>query len=110
MKSDNQHLDFLVSQYVDGCLEGANKKSVEQKLLNDPAARELYAEHRDVQDFLDDWGNRIPMINWSEFDQQLDARLEKEAAEQARVSLFRRRLRPVAAAAALLFAASIGYG
>ena len=29
MQPDNQHLDFLISQYVDGCLEGSNKKLVE---------------------------------------------------------------------------------
>ena len=53
MKPDNQHLDFLISQYVDGCLEGAGKKSVEQQMLNDPAARQLYSEHREVQDLLE---------------------------------------------------------
>ena len=52
MNSDTQHLDFLISQYVDGCLDGAGKKSVEQKLMTDPAARELYREHREVQDLL----------------------------------------------------------
>ena len=46
-QADNQHLDFLISQYVDGTLEGSGKKSVEQKLLTDPGARCLYAEHRE---------------------------------------------------------------
>ncbi len=43
MKQDNQHLDFLISQYVDGCLEGAGKKSVEQQMLNDRSMRKLQA-------------------------------------------------------------------
>ena len=110
MKTDNQHLDFLISQYVDGSLEGTGKKTVEQQLLTDPSARKLYAEHQEVQDVLDDWGNRIPMIDWDGFDKKLDQRLEKEAREKERVSIFRRRMRPVAAAAALLLAAGIGYG
>jgi anti-sigma factor RsiW len=109
MKKDSQHLDFLVSQYVDGCLEGTSRKSVEQQLLHDPAARSLYSEHREVQDLLDDWGNRIPLIDWADFDRNLDARLEKEQQEQARSLNFRRRMRPVAAAAALLIAVGIGY-
>ena len=109
MESDNQHLDFLISQYVDGCLEGSNKKLVEQKMLTDPAARKLYVEHRETQDLLEDWGSRIPLVNWDEFDKKLEARLEVEAQEKQRGSIFRRRMKPVAAAAALLVAASLGY-
>ena len=110
MKAETQHLDFLISQYVDGSLEGAGKKSVEQKMLSDPGARKLYAEHREVQDILDDYGSRIPMINWGEFEKQLDGRLEVEAREKQRASRFRRRMKPVAAAAALFIAVSLGYG
>jgi anti-sigma factor RsiW len=109
MNGENEHLDFLISQYVDGSLEGAGKKSVEQKLLTDPEARKLYAAHREVQDILDDFGSRIPLINWEEFDQKLADRLEAEAREKQRGSIFRRRMRPVAAAAALLMAAGLGY-
>ncbi len=109
MNAETQHLDFLISQYVDGTLEAAGKKSVEQSLLTDPEARRLYAEHRDVQDLLDDYGSRIPLVHWGEFDAKLDARLEAEAREKQRVSIFRRRLRPVAAAAALAIAATLGY-
>src|SRR5882757_5145217 len=78
MKSDNQHLDFLISQYVDGCLDATSKKSLEQRMVVDPQARTMLAEHREVQDLLDDWGNRIPWINWDQFDQKLATRLEKE--------------------------------
>jgi len=109
MKPENQHLDFLISQYVDGTLEGAGKKSVEQKLLHDPEARKLYADHRETQDILDDYGSRIPMVNWSEFDKKLEARLEIEAAEKQRINRFRRRMKPIAVAAALLVAVSLGY-
>ena len=109
MNAENEHLDFLISQYVDGSLEGAGKKSVEQKLVADPEARELYAEHRAVQDVLDDYGSRIPLINWEEFDKRLEVRLEAEVRQEQRGSIFRRRMRPVAAAAALLIAAALGY-
>src|SRR5690242_6361754 len=106
MKSDTQHLDFLISQYVDGTLEGSGRKSMEQKLLTDPEARKLYADHREVQDLLDDWGNRIPLINWEDFDQKLAGRLERETVGGNTRWLFRRWMRPVAAAAALFIAAS----
>jgi hypothetical protein len=112
MNNDNQHLDFLISQHVDGCLDAAGKKSVEQRLMTDPDARKLYQEHRDVQDVLDDWGSRIPMINWDEFDQKLAARLEKETVgvETEKGRWVRKWYKPVAAAAALFVAASLGYG
>jgi len=109
MKTDTQHLEYLISQYVDGCLDAANKKSLEQRLLNDPSARALYKEQHDVQDMLDDWGNRIPMIHWDEFDQQLARRLESETVGGRRVSIFRRWGKPISIAAALVVAATLGY-
>jgi hypothetical protein len=109
MEADNQHLDFLISQYVDGCLEGSNKKLVEHKMLTDPAARKLYVEHRETQDLLDDWGSRIPLINWDEMEQKLAGRLEADAQVQQRQWQFRRRLKPWAVAAGLLVAVGVGY-
>lgn len=110
MKTDTQHLDYLLSQYVDGCLDGPNRKSLEQRLVIDPATRALYQEHRDVQDVLDDWGNRIPLINWDEFDQQLARRLGNETVGGQTISIFRRWVRPLSIAAGLAIAASLGYG
>ncbi|HVS70227.1 MAG TPA: hypothetical protein VHQ47_03115 [Phycisphaerae bacterium] len=108
MQHDHQHLDFLISQHVDGSLDAAGKKSVEQRLLTDPEARKLYQEHREVQDVLDDWGSRIPMINWEDFDRKLAGRLEKETVgtpAQRTPGWWK----PVAAAAALFVAAWGGY-
>jgi hypothetical protein len=110
MKTDTQHLDYLISQYVDGCLDTGSRKSLEQRLLNDPGARKLYKEQHDVQEVLDDWGNRIPMINWDQFDQELAMRLENETVGGRTRNLFRRWGRPMSIAAGLMVAASLGYG
>jgi hypothetical protein len=110
MKTDTQHLDYLLSQYVDGCLEGSSKKTLEQEMLVNPAMRELYKEHRDVQDVLDDWGNRIPLINWDEFDQTLAKRLENETVGGQGSSMFRRWVKPLSIAASLAIAVALGYG
>ena len=110
MKTDTQHLDYLISQYVDGCLDTGSRKSLEQRLLNDPEARKLYKEQHDVQEVLDDWGNRIPMIHWDQFDQQLAMRLENETVGGRTRNMFRRWGRPMSIAAGLVIAASLGYG
>ncbi len=110
MKTDTQHLDYLFSQYVDGCVDTASRKSLEQKLVMEPKARELYKDHREVQELLDDWGNRIPLINWDEFDQKLAKRLENENVGGQRTSTFRQWLKPMSIAASLALAVSLGYG
>ncbi len=110
MKTDTQHLDYLISQYVDGCLDTGSRKSLEQRLLNDPEARKLYKEQHDVQEVLDDWGNRIPMINWEQFDHNLALRLENETVGGRTRNLFRRWGRTMSVAAGLMIAASLGYG
>lgn len=110
MKIDTQHLEFLISQYVDGTLDVPTRKTIEQQLLTDLSARELYKEQRETQDLLDDLGSRIPLINWNEFESKLSFRLEQEVpAGGMKISAWRRWSRPVAVAASLLLAAGVGY-
>jgi len=111
--ADNQHLEFLISQYVDDSLDTADRKLVEQQITTDPVARTLYKDHRDTQDLLEEFGGRIPLINWQEFDEKLSVRLADEAATmkiRPQVSVWRRWVRPAAIAAGLMLAAGIGYG
>jgi hypothetical protein len=112
MKTDTQHLEFLISQYVDGTLDPAARKTIEQQLLTDPVARRLYQEHQETQDVLDDFGSRLPMINWSEFEATLGERLEKETSA-TRSKFFgghwKKWTKPAAVAAGLLLAVGIGY-
>jgi len=110
MKNDTQHLDFLISQYVDQTLDANNRKHIEQQIAANPVAAALYKEHMEMQDVLDDWGNRLPLINWDEFDRTLAARLDRQAAiVTAPVSPFGQFHRILAIAAALLVAALLGY-
>jgi hypothetical protein len=78
-------------------------------LARDPAARQLYKDHHDVQDVLDDFGNRLPLIDWNAFDAQLARRLALEDARARHGWRFGRVLRPLSAAAALALAALVGY-
>jgi hypothetical protein len=109
MKNDTQHLEFLISQFVDGTLDAATRKTIEQQLLTDPVARRIYKEQHETQELLDDWGNRLPMINWAEFDNVLATRLEKEAVVPEKISLWRKWSKPLAIAASLFVAAGVGY-
>jgi anti-sigma factor RsiW len=110
MTQETQHLEFLISQYVDNVLDAPNRKFVEQQLAADPAARDLLKQHREAQDLLDDYGSRLPLINWNEFDAALAAKLDAETGVPRRIAAWQRWARPVAAAAALTLAASLGYG
>lgn len=110
MKADTQHLEFLISQYVDGTLDAPNRKLIEHELAHNDTARDLLKSHRDVQEVLDDFGSRIPMIDWNAFDTQLAARLDDAAATpETPAHTLRRWARPFAAAAMLMMAAGIGY-
>jgi hypothetical protein len=109
MKNDTQHLEFLISQFVDGTLDASTRKTIEQQLLTDPVARRIFKEQHETQELLDDWGNRLPMINWAEFDNVLATRLEQEAAGPQKISLWRKWSKPLAIAASLFVAAGVGY-
>lgn len=109
MKSDTQHLEFLISQYVDGTLDAPSRKTIEQQLLTDPVARKLYQQQQETQDVLDDFGSRLPMINWSEFEATLAERLEKEAPASRPRFYWKTWIKPAAVAAGLFLAVGIGY-
>lgn len=110
MKHDTQHLEFLVSQYVDDTLDQANRKIVEQRLASDPTAQAILKEHREVQDVLEDWGNRIPLIDWNAFDRKLADQLGHEEIAPVQISRWQQWMRPLAAAAAIALAIGVGYG
>jgi hypothetical protein len=110
MAPDNQHLEFLISQYVDQTLDAPNRKLIEQQITGDPVAGRLYQEQRDVQEVLDEWGNRLPLINWDEFDRTLAQRLAHEVPSPAQpVRVMRPWGKGLATAAALFVAATLGY-
>jgi anti-sigma factor RsiW len=109
MKQDTQHLEFLISQYVDDTLDAPNRKFVEKQIVSDPAARRLLKDHREMQEMLDDWGSRIPLVDWNAFDRDLNAKLELEQTPELQISRWRIWLRPVAAAAAITMAVAVGY-
>ncbi len=106
--ADNQHLDFLISQYVDGSLDAAGRKYIETQIANDPGSRQLLKDHRDVQDLLDDYASRLPMIDWNGFDAQLAVRLEKTQS-QSKSNSHWRWIKPAAIAASVMLAAVLGY-
>jgi anti-sigma-K factor RskA len=110
MTSDNQHLEFLISQYVDQTLDAPDRRLIEQRIATDPVAGRLFKDQRDIQEVLDEWGNRLPMINWDQFDRTLAARLQQEVKVESPIA---RNARPwgraLAMAAALVVAATLGY-
>ncbi|MEI8195270.1 MAG: hypothetical protein WCI73_05115 [Phycisphaerae bacterium] len=110
MKHDTQHLEFLVSQYVDNTLDQSNRKVIEQRLARDTTAQAILKEHREVQEVLEDWGSRIPLIDWNAFDRKLADQLGREEIAAVRASKWQQWMRPLAAAAGIALAVGGGYG
>lgn len=72
---NREHLEFLISQYVDNTLDADARKQVEHLLHTDAQAALCFQHQKEIQDVLQDWGNRIPMINWDDFDRNLANKL-----------------------------------
>jgi hypothetical protein len=96
-----QDIEFLICQYADGTLDSGQAKQVEELLATDPHYRQLLQQHRALKESLNDWGSRIPMVDWDAFHDRLGARLQRV---QARPALQRRWMRGIAAAAAIAMA------
>lgn len=72
---DRDNLDFLISQYHDGELDPLQRQAVAAQLAQDEASRRLLHDHQRVQEALDEWANRLPLVDWNCFHQELQQRL-----------------------------------
>jgi len=102
--SNQQDIEFLICQYADGALEPQQAREVEALLAADPHYQHLLQQHRALNESLNDWASRIPMVDWNALHDQLSARLRKS---QARPALQRNWMRAIAAAAAIALIATV---
>ena len=68
---DRDNLDFLISQYHDGELDPLQRQAVAAQLAQDEASRRLLHDHQRVQEALDEWANRLPLVDWNCFHKEL---------------------------------------
>jgi anti-sigma factor RsiW len=106
---EQDELEFRISQYVDGTLEGADRAELERRLQTDAAAQALLEEHRAVTELVR--SARLPEVRWerlaetisSVIDEEMDARVRRASW----VIGFTRKTGWMAVAASVLIAAGI---
>lgn len=102
-------LEFLISQYVDGTLEEADRAGVEARLRADAGARAMLEEHRAVVAWVR--SAPLPEVRWDRLAETISSAIDQEMQARADRASWAMRLvrRPawVAAAASVLIAAGI---
>lgn len=92
-------MEYLVSRYADNTLSEPERNRARQLLKSNPDCRRWLAEHRQLQEVLDDWSNRLPMLDWNAFDTALAKRIdEKLKQRQTRAPRVRQWLGAIAVA------------
>jgi hypothetical protein len=71
-------MEYLVSRYADNTLSEPERKKARQLIKCNPDCRRWLAEHRQLREVLDDWSNRLPMLDWNAFDAALAQRIDKK--------------------------------
>jgi anti-sigma factor RsiW len=106
---EQDELEFRISQYVDGTLEGADRSELERRLQTDAAAQALLEEHRAVTVFVR--SAPLPEIRWDRLAETISSAIDDEMdARVQRVSwAIRLARRPawIAVAASVLIAAGV---
>jgi anti-sigma factor RsiW len=77
--------EYAITQYLDGDLASDEIATVETRLANDPAAREVAREHRSLTGLLK-WAMPVPAVDYDRLSQEISGAIEEEAA-RSRYSL-----------------------
>jgi anti-sigma factor RsiW len=108
--NEAEQFEFAISQHADGTLPADQAASVEARLHEDAAARELLGQHRKLNDLLKSPA-ALPAIRWEKLAEHL-SHVVADAAEPPSIKLFPNRwvrgATRLAIAACVLLASSVG--
>ena len=110
MADHHEHHDdpvYLLSQYLDGTLDPAARRELEKRLVADPALARQLAELRQVDQWVRDWGEGVPSLDFERFAEQVcQGRRQIDRQRRSRRYLLYAGA-PLAAAAAVVIAVSV---
>jgi anti-sigma factor RsiW len=75
----SEQIEFQISQYVDGTLSSAERGAVDQLLADDPQARKLLADYRQLSLQLSKM-NAGPSVRWDRLSEHLSAGIDQATA------------------------------
>jgi len=106
---EHDELEFLISQYVDRTLEGADRAELERRLQIDASARALLEEHRAVTQLVR--SAPLPELRWDRLSQAISCAIDDEMDVRMQRSSWAIRLTRktgwIAVAASVLIAAGV---
>lgn len=105
----NDDVEFSISQYLDGSLEGAERQALEERLAGDVALRATLDEYRRLNAALK--SAPLPEVRWDALASSISAaidRAEDAAAQRYRLPAWARGAARLAMAACVLIAAGVG--
>jgi anti-sigma factor RsiW len=84
---ENQDLEFLICQYLDGTLPVGERQKLEMRLSQDQPARELLESHRRLDEVLK--SQKIPEIQWDALESRITMALDARELPATSYRLFR---------------------
>jgi len=106
---EQEELEFRISQYVDGTLEGADRAELEHLLETDATARALLKEHRAVTQLVR--SAPLPEVRWDRLAETISSAIDEEMHARMRRASWAigltRKTGWVAVAASVLIAAGV---
>lgn len=100
--------EALVSAYIDGDLDPADRRRVESLAETDPAVRALIEQYRRLDELIRRGAGEVPPVAWDDFDAEFRGRRLAEERTR-RLNRWLRRGTPLAAAAAIVVTFSLLY-
>lgn len=106
-ESERERQEFLISRYVDGGLSPEESAEAERLIAEDAELSALCASFRRVDSLVQAGSGDVPDVDWERFEMEAADRREQKAAPAAGRTW--RFVMPVAAAAAVMFAALLWF-
>jgi len=103
----DEAFEFEISQYLDGALPAPRREALEKRLAEDPQARRLLEQYRQLDAALAA-AAPLPAVHWDRFSQHVQQAIDdEEQAQRLRISSWMRTSTRLAIAAGLLLVVGI---
>jgi anti-sigma factor RsiW len=99
---NQMEMEYLISRFADNTLSEPERKKARQLIKSNPQCRRWLANHRQMQEVLDDWSSRLPMLDWKSFDAAVASRIDRRIRAGETHLLWARRWLGAAAVAGML--------
>lgn len=75
---NQMEMEYLISRYADNTLSEPERLKARQLIDSNPDCKRWLTDHQHLQEVLNDWSCRLPMLDWDAFDSAVAKKIDQK--------------------------------